>query len=196
MRDGGLDDLFDFLIKYSRENYFREVDKWQLSVFQQKLKGYGFEEIKRAFERHLTNPKKGEFFPTPQNIIAEIGYREKQKNTMELACNFTINGYPCGQKAVISYEGKDKRFVALCEPHYDSIRPVGDIELEMLRRAQEMRQQAKVAGITNREYAEATGFTKTFEQFREASEKKARGKAPLADLVGWASAGKRHQTQE
>jgi hypothetical protein len=127
----------------------------------------------------------------PKSVkCAGCGWKKKDEPKGPIACNFTTVGYPCGQKAVISYEGMDKRFVALCEPHYDATRPKGDIELEMLRQAQEIRQQAQVAGMTNREYAEATGFAKTFEQFREASEKKARGKAPLADLVGWASAGK------
>jgi hypothetical protein len=171
-----LAELAIFIERFVKENYFRDIENWQVSAFQKKLRDYELSEVKKAFEKHILNPKKKDFMPNPQNIASEIGGSEKQKSEGTYACGFKMAGIPCGRKYDFGFQRKDGSYSYLCEQHYEEVREKSDIELEMLRRAKEMSKQAKMAGMTNREYAEATGFVKSFEAIRQAADKKHKSK--------------------
>jgi hypothetical protein len=158
-----LAELAIFIERFVKENYFRDIENWQISAFQKKLRDYELSEVKKAFEKHSLNPKKKDFMPNPQSIASEIGVSEKHKNEGGYACGFRMAGIPCGRKNDFGFQRKDGSFFYLCEQHSEEVREKSDIELEMLRRAKEMMQQAKTAGMKGREYAEATGFVKEFE---------------------------------
>jgi hypothetical protein len=106
----------------------------------------------------------------------KCGWTKKEKSfRRELACDFDMNGYPCGKKADFNFQRKDKSYFALCENHYDQVREKSDIEIEMLRRAKIYSDGAKSQGMTAYEFLH--------------------GKKPperaLKELLGWASHGRR-----
>lgn len=175
MHKDQLAELAIFIERFVKKNYFREIEKWQISAFQDRLRSYDLSEVKIAFEKHLSNPKKAEYMPTPQNIIAELGFRQKQRDGVGYACGFNVGGIPCGRKYDFGFQRKDESYFYLCEQHYDEVREKGDVEVEMLRRAKQYSDAAKHMGLSNYEFL---------------YEKKPPERA-LKELLGWASHGRR-----
>lgn len=175
MHQDQLAGLAIFIERFVKKNYFREIEKWQISAFQEILGRYDLSEVKIAFEKHLSNPKKSEYLPTPQNIVAELGFREKKRDGGGYACGFAIGGAPCGRKADFAFQRKDESYFYICGQHYEEIREKSDIEVEMLRPAKQWSDGAKHMGLSNYEFLH---------------EKKPPERA-LKELLGWAGHGGR-----
>lgn len=210
-----LADLAIFIERFVKTNYFRDIEKWKISAFQDRLRSYELSDVKRAFEKHLSNPKKGEYMPTPQNIVAEIGFREKQSGEMGNCCFEISNGTKCGNFGYSRIGKKGQQEFYYCKRHFETCTPMwarNDVEiahllLELKILPDEGKEKSKAENISF-----AAWVTREAERMRKESLEREEKtlednpifrkleyvryvmapppEKPLAGVIGWASHGK------
>jgi hypothetical protein len=142
---------FFILLKSTAEFYSKSLTENQLETYWNLLKSQPFQAINSAFTAHMLCTKRGQYIPTPADILAKSRFTAERK-TADIGCQYTEGTHPCGRRAVVNARIKEDVDNYLCDGHWQMIRPKTEIELKLEKMIEQFIQWAKDAGMTGKEF--------------------------------------------
>ena len=141
---------FFTLLKSTAEFYGKNMSENQLDTYWKLLKAQPFQAINSAFTAHMLCTKRGQFMPTPADIMAKSRFVEHRHG--EISCQYSEGNHICGRKSIVNARGSSERDYYVCHAHWDAIRPKTDVEIEFEAKVAQFEQYARDAGMTYYEF--------------------------------------------
>jgi len=142
--------FFEIMGRASRL-YQREINVDVGEIMYQALTRYTISEIADGLTAHMSDPKRGKYFPTPADIIEKIKQRPATP-AGKTFCQAIELGSPCKNEAVVNAKFGGDADCYVCYEHWDRLRRKTDVERKIDSSVKQFTQYAEQASMTNKQF--------------------------------------------